>query len=53
MMGLEEKDWPLMFELTNKVLGAGDPEYQTDVPEDRARHRRRRPPDRRHGLHGR
>ena len=34
MMGLEEKDWPLMFELTNKVLGSGDPEYQTDVPED-------------------
>ena len=23
-----------MFQLTNKVLGAGDPEYQTDVPED-------------------
>ncbi len=34
MMGLEDKDWPLMFQLTNKVLGAGDPEYQTDVPED-------------------
>ena len=34
MMGLEEKDWPLMFNLTNKVLGSGDPEYQTDVPED-------------------
>ncbi len=34
MMGLEKKDWPLMFELTNKVLGAGDPEYQTDVPEE-------------------
>jgi cytochrome P450 len=34
MMGLEEKDWDLMFQLTNKVLGSGDPEYQTDVPED-------------------
>jgi cytochrome P450 len=34
MMGVEQKDWPLMFELTNKVLGGGDPEYQTDVPED-------------------
>jgi cytochrome P450 len=33
MMGLEEQHWPLMFELTNKVLGAGDPEYQTDIPE--------------------
>ena len=32
MMGLEKKDWPFMFELTNKVLGSGDPEYQTDVP---------------------
>jgi cytochrome P450 len=34
MMGLQQKDWPLMFELTNKVLGAGDPEYQTDIPEE-------------------
>ena len=34
MMGVEQKDWPLMFELTNKVLGAGDPEYQTGVPEE-------------------
>ncbi len=34
MMGLERKDWPLMFELTNKVLGSGDPEYQTDAPEE-------------------
>lgn len=29
LMGLEQKDWPLMFELTNRVLGGGDPEYQT------------------------
>jgi cholest-4-en-3-one 26-monooxygenase len=34
MMGVEKKDWKLMFELTNKVLGQGDPEYQTDVPEE-------------------
>ena len=34
MMGVPEKDWNLMFQLTNKVLGPGDPEYQTDVPED-------------------
>ncbi len=34
MMGLEKSDWPLMFKLTNKVLGQGDPEYQEDVPED-------------------
>jgi cytochrome P450 len=34
MMGLERKDWPLLFKLTNKVLGSGDPEYQEDVPEE-------------------
>jgi len=34
MAGLEKKDWPMMFELTNSVLGSGDPEYQTEVPED-------------------
>jgi cytochrome P450 len=34
MLGVPEEDWPLMFQLTNKVLGPGDPEYQTDVPED-------------------
>ncbi len=34
MMGLEREHWPLMFELTNKVLGSGDPEYQAEVPED-------------------
>jgi cytochrome P450 len=32
MMGVEDKDWALMFRLTNKVLGSGDPEYQDDVP---------------------
>ncbi|MGB4862297.1 MAG: cytochrome P450, partial [Tepidiformaceae bacterium] len=34
MAGLEKKDWPMMFELTNSVLGSSDPEYQTEVPED-------------------
>ncbi len=34
MLGLPERDWALMFQLTNKVLGPGDSEYQTDVPED-------------------
>ena len=34
LMGVQQPDWPLMFELTNKVLGSGDPEYQTDVPEE-------------------
>ncbi len=34
MMGIAREHWPLMFELTNKVLGSGDPEYQSDVPEE-------------------
>jgi cytochrome P450 len=34
MMGVPDEDWPLMFRLTNKVLGSGDPEYQDVVPED-------------------
>jgi cholest-4-en-3-one 26-monooxygenase len=32
MMGVPMSDRALMFELTNKVLGSGDPEYQTDAP---------------------
>lgn len=32
MMGAEKKDWKLIFQLTNKVLGGGDAEYQTDLP---------------------
>ena len=31
LMGLEEQHWPLMFQLTNRTLGAADPEYQVDV----------------------
>jgi cytochrome P450 len=34
LMGLEEQYWPLMFELTNRTLGAADPEYQVDVSEE-------------------
>jgi cytochrome P450 len=34
LMGLEREHWPLMFELTNSVLGSGDPEYQTEVSEE-------------------
>jgi cholest-4-en-3-one 26-monooxygenase len=34
MMGLDQEHWPVMFELTNMVLGAGDPEYQADVEGD-------------------
>ena len=52
MMGLEKQDWPLMFQLTNKILGAGDPEYQTDVPGRTARHRRGSAHDGHDGFHG-
>jgi cholest-4-en-3-one 26-monooxygenase len=29
MIGLDEADWPAMFELSNKLIGFDDPEYQT------------------------
>lgn len=31
LMGIPEEDWPLMFALTNQVLGSADPEYQAEV----------------------
>ncbi|MGH2585878.1 MAG: cytochrome P450, partial [Dehalococcoidia bacterium] len=34
MMGIDEEHWPLMFDLTNAVLGSGDPEYQKEVAEE-------------------
>jgi cytochrome P450 len=34
LMGLEEQHWPLMFQLTNRTLGAADPEYQDVVSEE-------------------
>lgn len=33
MMGVPREDWSLMFRLTNKMLGAGDVEYQDELPE--------------------
>ena len=33
MMGVPEEDWDKMFRLTNKTLGAGDIEYQDELPE--------------------
>jgi cholest-4-en-3-one 26-monooxygenase len=33
MIGLAEEDWPHMFELSNRLVGFDDPEYQTS-PED-------------------
>jgi cytochrome P450 len=32
LMGLGREHWPLMFDLTNKILGFSDPVYQTDIP---------------------
>jgi len=31
MLGLERSAWPVMFDLTNRMLGANDPEYQEVV----------------------
>ncbi len=31
LLGLEREAWPLMFDLTNRLLGAGDPEYQDEA----------------------
>ncbi len=30
MLGVPEKDWPLLFDWTNRAIGAQDPEYQTE-----------------------
>jgi cytochrome P450 len=34
LLGLEREHWPLMFDLTNRLLGSGDPEYQDAVTEE-------------------
>ncbi|MEX2237813.1 MAG: cytochrome P450 [Dehalococcoidia bacterium] len=34
MMGIAKEDWGKMFALTNKVLGASDPEFQDEVAGD-------------------
>ncbi len=34
IMGVPREDWDKMFQYTNQVLGGGDPEFQTDVPEE-------------------
>ncbi len=31
LLGLERDAWPVMFDLSNRLLGAGDPEYQSEV----------------------
>ncbi|MBI2761048.1 MAG: cytochrome P450 [Chloroflexi bacterium] len=34
MMGVPKEDWAKMFDLTNRILGATDPEYQVEGVED-------------------
>ena len=34
LLGVERDAWPLMFDLTNRLLGSGDPEYQEVVSEE-------------------
>ena len=36
MIGLPEADWPRMFELSNKLVGFDDPEYQTSEEDGQA-----------------
>jgi cytochrome P450 len=39
LLGVPKSDWPLLFDWTNRTLGAGDPEYQEEgaVPGETAR----------------
>ncbi len=39
MLGVPESDWELLFDWTNRTLGAGDPEYQEEgkTPQETAR----------------
>jgi cholest-4-en-3-one 26-monooxygenase len=30
LLGVPESDWPLLFDWTNRTIGAGDPEYQQE-----------------------
>jgi cytochrome P450 len=36
MVGAPREDWPMLFDLTNQVLGPDDPEYQTEGRDRRA-----------------
>jgi cholest-4-en-3-one 26-monooxygenase len=38
LLGVPEPDWPLLFDWTNRIIGAGDPEYQLKgkTPEEAA-----------------
>jgi cytochrome P450 len=30
LLGVEKEDWPLLFDWTNKIIGAGDPEFHPE-----------------------
>lgn len=30
LLGVDESDWPMLYDWTNRTLGAGDPEYQVE-----------------------
>lgn len=34
MLGIPPSEWPVLFDLTNRIVGAADPEYQSDIPDD-------------------
>ena len=36
LLGVDESDWPMLYDWTNRTLGAGDPEYQVDGQDARA-----------------
>ena len=36
LLGVPEEDWNMLFEWTNRTLGAGDPEYQEEGKDSRA-----------------
>ncbi len=36
LLGVDESDWPMLYDWTNRTLGAGDPEYQVEGQDARA-----------------
>ena len=42
MLGVPREDWKLLFDWTNRTIGAGDPEYQRRGHDARRRTRTRR-----------
>jgi cytochrome P450 len=36
LLGVPEEDWPMLYDWTNRILGAGDPEYQEEGQDSQA-----------------